>query len=312
MVKRIMLSVGMVLFSVVTVVMQGQGLCQGTGNPVPPLPKQPKEVEEQVKRAYALFEQGQYEAALSVALKVHQQHGNVMVCWYPRWVLQYAKGNLPDPYDKGSILRATVEGSGLPIPASMAVRAKSVRVLIAQIYEEIGDYKEAIKWYERVGPKLGEKTVGPGIHVSHMGIIRCMQKLNQGYRPPQPPPKNTWRPLPLKFREEDYFILVPLDEACKILGLPCTITTNPKMARGKGIRIVKPDAPNIVYRLLLGRPMVERLENGKGQTETLAYAPYEENGVVWMPFYWLAKQAGIRWWEVRNGKIYVAPKQGTK
>jgi tetratricopeptide (TPR) repeat protein len=161
-----MLSVGMVLFSVVTVVMQGQGLCQGTGNPVPPLPKQPKEVEEQVKRAYALFEQGQYEAALSVALKVHQQHGNVMVCWYPRWVLQYAKGNLPDPYDKGSILRATVEGSGLPIPASMAVRAKSVRVLIAQIYEEIGDYKEAIKWYERVGPKLGEKTVGPGIHVS--------------------------------------------------------------------------------------------------------------------------------------------------
>jgi len=178
MVKRIVLSVGMVLFSVVTVVMQGQGLCQGTGNPVPPLPKQPKEVEEQVKRAYALFEQGQYEAALSVALKVHQQHGNVMVCWYPRWVLQYAKGNLPDPYDKGSILRATVEGSGLPIPASMAVRVKSVRVLIAQIYEEMGDYKEAIKWYERVGPKLGEKPVGPGIHVSHMGIIRCMQKLN--------------------------------------------------------------------------------------------------------------------------------------
>jgi hypothetical protein len=114
--------------------------------------------------------------------------------------------------------------------------------------------------------------------------------------------------LPLPFREEDYFILVPLDEACKILGLSCTITTNPKMAGGKGIRIVKPDAPNIVYRLFLGRPLVERLENGKGQTETLAYAPYEEDGVVWMPFYWLAKQAGIKGWEVRNGKIYVAPK----
>jgi hypothetical protein len=121
-------------------------------------------------------------------------------------------------------------------------------------------------------------------------------------------PKETWRPLPLPFREEDYFILVPLDQACKILGLSCTITTNPKMAGGKGIRIVKPDAPNIVYRLFLGRPMVERLENGKGQTETLAYAPYEEDGVVWVPFYWLAKQAGIRWWEVRNGKIYIAPK----
>jgi hypothetical protein len=300
MVKRIMLSVGMVLFSVVTVVMQGQGLCQGTGNPVPPLPKQPKEVEEQVKRAYALFEQGQYEAALSVALKVHQQHGNVMVCWYPRWVLQYAKGNLPDPYDKGSILRATVEGSGLPIPANMAVRAKSVRVLIAQIYEEIGDYKEAIKWYERVGPKLGEKTVGPGIHVSHMGIIRCMQKLNQGYRPPQPPPKNTWRPLPLKFREEDYFILVPLDEACKVLGLSFRYKVNPKTGKRTGAQIGEKGLIS-----LMGRPFARNI---KGEIDDMAYAPYEEGGVVWVPFYWLAKQAGIRWWEVRDGKIYVAPK----
>ncbi|MFA0779815.1 MAG: hypothetical protein RJAPGHWK_001321, partial [Candidatus Fervidibacter sp.] len=33
-----------------------------------------------------------------------------------------------------------------------------------------------------------------------------------------------------------------------------------------------------------------------------------EGGVVWVPFYWLAKQAGIRWWEVRSGKIYVAPR----
>ena len=304
MVKRIVLSVGMVLFSVVTVVMQGQGLCQGTGNPVPPLPKQPKEVEEQVKRAYALFEQGQYEAALSVALKVHQQHGNVMVCWYPRWVLQYAKGNLPDPYDKGSILRATVEGSGLPIPASMAIRAKSVRVLIAQIYEEMGDYKEAIKWYERVGPKLGEKPVGPGIHVSHMGIIRCMQKLNQSYRPPQPPPKNTWRPLPLRFREEDYFILVPLDEACKVLGLPFKYKVNPKTGKRTGAQIGEKGLIS-----LMGRPFARNI---KGEIDDMAYAPYEENGVAWVPFYWLAKQAGIRWWEVRDGKIYVAPKQGTK
>ena len=122
------------------------------------------------------------------------------------------------------------------------------------------------------------------------------------------PPKEVWRPLPLKFREEDYFILVPLDEACKVLGLGCSIQPNPKMAGGKGIRVTKPDAPNIVYRLFLGRPLVERLEGGRGRTETLAYAPYEENGIVWVPFYWLAKQAGIRGWEVRNGKIYVAPK----
>ncbi len=129
----------------------------------------------------------------------------------------------------------------------------------------------------------------------------------QGYRPPQPPPKSTWRPLPLRFREEDYFVLVPLDDACKVLGLSCSIAPNPKMAGGKGIRISKPDMPNVALRLFLGRPLVERLENGRGRTETLAYAPYEEDGEVWVPFYWLAKQVGIRWWEVRNGKIYVAP-----
>ncbi len=276
------------------------GFGQGTEKPVPLLPKPSKELEEKVKRAYALFVQRQHEEALAIALKVHQQHGDVMVCWYPLWVLRHVKGNLPDPYDKGSILRATVEGSGFPIPASIAVKTKSVRVLIAQTYEEIGDYKEAIKWYEKVGPKLDEKTIGPSIHVSHMGIIRCMQKLNQGYRPPQPPPKNTWRPLPLKFREEDYFILVPLDEACKVLGLPFKYKVNPKTGKRTGAQIGEKGLIS-----LMGRPFARNI---KGEIDDMEYAPYEENGVVWVPFYWLAKQAGIRWWEVRNGKIYVAPK----
>ncbi|MCS7254952.1 MAG: tetratricopeptide repeat protein, partial [Armatimonadetes bacterium] len=219
--KKKMLAVSLIsLCFLCTTLLWHAGYGQQTVKSVPPLLKPSKDVEERVKKVYALFIQGQYDEALSIALKVHQQSGNVMVCWYPSWVLRFAKGDLPDPYDKGSILRATVEGSGLPIPISMAVRAKSVRVLIAEIYEEMGNYKEAIKWYEKVGPKLDEEPVGPGIHVSHMGIIRCMQKLNQGYFPPQPPPKTTWSPLSLVYREEDYFILVPLDDACKVLGLP--------------------------------------------------------------------------------------------
>ena len=275
------------------------GSGQWANKPVPPLPKPPKEVEEMVKKAYALFVQGQYDEALAIALRVHQQTGNVMVCWYPRWVLRYAKGDLPDPYDKGSVLRATVEGSGLPIPASMAVMGKSVRVLIARIYEEKGDYEEAIKWYERVGPRLDEKTIGPGIHVSHMGIIRCMQKLNQGYRPPQPPPKNTWRPLNLRFRMEDYFVLVPLDEACKVLGLSHRLEISPKT---KKVRYAFVGEKGKLY---LGHVIARDI---KGERDFLAYAPYEEGGVVWVPFYWLAKQAGIKGWEVRDGKIYVAPR----
>jgi len=154
--------------------------------------------------------------------------------------------------------------------------------------------------FEEIG--LGARWDYEGLNISSSlwcrGDKRCAQR--------------NLAPLPLPFREEDYFILVPLDQACKVLGLSCSITPNPKMAGGKGIRIVKPDAPNIVYRLFLGQPLVERLEGGKGQTETIAYAPYEEDGVVWVPFYWLAKQAGIIAWEVRNGKIYVAPKRRTQ
>jgi hypothetical protein len=34
----------------------------------------------------------------------------------------------------------------------------------------------------------------------------------------------------------------------------------------------------------------------------------DEEKFFGVPFYWLAKQAGIKGWEVRDGKIYVAPK----
>jgi hypothetical protein len=49
----------------------------------------------------------------------------------------------------------------------------------------------------------------------------------------------------------------------------------------------------------------------KGEIDTMAYAPFEKDGEVWVPFYWLAKQADIQWWEVRSGKIYVAPRSGS-
>jgi hypothetical protein len=256
-------------------------------------PKANEEATERLKEAYAAYYQGWYDRAISLAMDVYRKYGDVHACWWPTWAKKLMKGKLPDPYDRGAILKMTVEGRA---PLTMILSGTTTVPLLSYAYLEAGRYQELMK------APWGDPIL--------QGIASL--RLRQGKFPPQPPPKNTWRPLPLKFREEDYFILVPLDEACKILGLPCTITTNPKMAGGKGIRIVKPDAPNIVYRLFLGRPMVERLENGKGQTETLAYAPYEENGVVWVPFYWLAKQAGIRWWEVRDGKIYVAPKQGTK
>jgi hypothetical protein len=278
------------LLTIFTLVVMGSScLASPPGGP-PKLPRANAEAEQKLKEAYACYVQGWYERAIALANEVYKKYGDVQAKWFPSWVQRVMKKRIPNPYEKGEVLKETLEG---PFLFTMAIKSVFPSYLLARSYAAMGDKEKALLWKERI-IELGfspDFTLGPSPSPPRKGI-----------RP------RIWQPLPLPFREEDYFILVPLDEACKILGLSCTITTNPKMAGGKGIRIVKPDAPNIVYRLFLGRPLVERLENGKGQTETLAYAPYEEDGVVWMPFYWLAKQAGIKGWEVRNGKIYVAPK----
>jgi len=268
-------------------------------------PVAPKEDAEKLKQAYALLEQGlSAELAYRLAYEVYQKHGIVRAAWFPSWLYRQAKKPLPDPNDRLAVIGSVVEG-GHGLPLSMLRRGATSIGLLFRASCALGNYEEIVKWGEMLIQAGNDsysiiKTVESARLALVQGIKQYPHRRNLS--------KQIWRPLPLKFREEDYFILVPLDQACKILGLSCTITTNPKMAGGKGIRIVKPDVPNIVYRLFLGRPLVERLENGKGQTETLAYAPYEEGGVVWVPFYWLAKQAGIKGWEVRNGKIYVAPK----
>jgi hypothetical protein len=86
------------------------------------------------------------------------------------------------------------------------------------------------------------------------------------------PPKHTWRPLPLRFREEDYFILVPLDQACKVLGIPFRYKVNPKTGKRTGAQIGEKGRIS-----LMGRPFARNI---KGEIDDMAYAPYEEDGVV--------------------------------
>lgn len=271
--------------------------------------KATQEITERLKKAYAYYCQGQYEQALNSALPIYQKDPDIWVAWWPKWVYRVVKGPIPDPYQKSEIMRLTVKSyeEGRSLNLSAYRKTANARQLVADSYFALGRFQEALPIYEEIEQLFGK---GPALLPGKSRM--CRRYIAQGYRPPQPPPKNTWRPLPLRFREEDYFILVPLEEACKVLGLGCSIAPNTKVAGGKGIRVTKPDAPNITWRLFLGHPIVERLENGKGHTEGIAYAPFEEDGKVWVPFYWLARQAGIRGWEVRNGKIYVTPKQGTK
>ncbi|MFA0739851.1 MAG: hypothetical protein LKKZDAJK_002977 [Candidatus Fervidibacter sp.] len=268
-------------------------------------PVAPKEAAEKLKQAQALLEQGlSPELAYRLAYEVYQKHGVVRTAWFPLWLYRQAKRPLPDPNDRLAVIGSVVEG-GHGLPLSMLRKGATSIGLLFRASCVLGNYEEIVKWGEMLIQAGNEsysilKTVESARLALAQGIKQYPYRRSSN--------RHTWRPLPLKFREEDYFILVPLDQACTVLGLGCTIQPNLKMAGGKGIRVTKPDAPNIVYRLFLGRPVVERLESGRGHTETLAYAPYEEGGVVWVPFYWLAKQAGIRWWEVRSGKIYVAPK----
>jgi len=171
----------------------------------------------------------------------------------------------------------------------------------------LGNFEEVVKWGEML-IKAGNES-----YSVHKKVEIARRQLTRGwaYRPRPKPSRENWRPLPLQMREEDYFVVAPLDEASQVLGLSHNITPNPKMAGGKGIRVTAPHAPNVAWRLFLERPQVERLENGKGRTEHLSYPPFEENGKVWVPFSWLAQQARIGGWEVRNGKIYVAPREGS-
>jgi hypothetical protein len=253
-----------------------------------PLPRANKEAEEKLKAAYAAYVQGHYRRAIKLALEVYQKYGDVEARWFPSWVAKVVKTSLPDPYHRGEVLSKTIGGSFL---FTMAIKNTFPSHLLARSYLACGEHEEVWRWTENLR-KLGWE---------HDGITRVLTFPHPfGVGEIKDVPKETWRPLPLPFREEDYFILVPLDQACKVLGIPFRYKVNPKTGKRTGAQIGEKGLIS-----LMGRPFARNI---KGEIDDMAYAPYEEDGVVWVPFYWLAKQAGIKGWEVRDGKIYVAPK----
>ena len=271
------------LMTIFTLVVVGSSCFASPPGGPPKLPRANAEAERKLKEAYACYVQGWYERAIALASEVYEKYGDVQAKWFPSWVQRVIKGKVPDPYNKGEVLGRTLEGSFL---FTMAIESTFPSYLLARSHAALGNKEKAWEWKMQVAKSLGgylDFPLGP-----HPSLPR------KSARP------QTWRPLPLKFREEDYFILVPLDEACKVLGIPFKYKVNPKTGKRTGAQIGEKGLIS-----LMGRPFARNI---KGEIDDMAYAPFEEDEVAWVPFYWLAKQAGIRWWEVRNGKIYVAPK----
>jgi len=260
-------------------------------------PVAPKEAAEKLKQADALLEQGlSAELAYRLAYEVYQKHGVVRAAWFPSWLYRKTKRPLPDPNDRLAVIGAVVEG-GYGLPLSMLRRGATSIGLLFRASRALGNYEGIVKWGEML-IQAGNDSYSLIKTVEHARLALAQGIKQYPYR--RSSNKNTWRPLPLKFREEDYFILVPLDQACKVLGIPFQYKVNPKTGKRTGAKIGEKGLIS-----LMGRPFARNI---RGEVDDMAYAPYEEDGVVWVPFYWLAKQAGIRGWEVRNGKIYVAPK----
>jgi hypothetical protein len=240
------------------------------------IPKAPEEAIEPLKRAYAAWKQGHYEQAIQIAKAIYERYGEVYAVWWPTWARRIY-GQLPDPEDVESVAERGLY---------LVLRGTTPGQILGFACYEAGRYEEAIAWGKAIGSWGIRWLAEQGM--KRKGKVVVM------------PPKHTWRPLPLRFREEDYFILVPLDQACKVLGIPFRYKVNPKTGKRTGAQIGEKGLIS-----LMGRPFARNI---KGEIDDMAYAPYEEGGVVLVPFYWLAKQAGIKGWEVRDGKIYVAPK----
>jgi hypothetical protein len=262
----------------------------------PTIVKAPAGALEQLKRAHVAYEQGWYEQVITLASAVYRQHGDVTAAWFPTWVQRFAKGDLPDPYDTRAVIGHTVRSheQGQPSNLSYAREVTTPSSLLMDANYKLGNYEEAIKWAEFI---LAKRPHSDGAYATAQAARRL---LSQKYRPPQPPAKSTWKSLKLRFQEEDYFVLVPLDEASQVLGLPYRYKANSKTGKRTGAQIGGKGLLSVMGN--------RSARNMKGEIDTMAYAPFEKDGEVWVPFYWLAKQAGIPWWEVRNGKIYVAPR----
>lgn len=266
-------------------------------------PLVPPDAVNKLKEAYAAIKQGEPEKARDLAEEVFQKYGDVQVAWFPSWLVRQVKGILPDPYLPAKDLgKVELWNSQVPL-ANLRHATTAVRILFEANWELVR-FDEIVRWGKML-MEAGERSKDVLRRIEYAEI-----QLRQGwvYRIIPKPVRTNWRPLPLQFRLEDHFVVVPLDEAAKVLGFNVKVSANPKYAGGKLIFVSRTEEPSGSWVLLLAHPFAYRLEEGKQKAEALAYAPFEEHGKIWVPFYWLAEKAGLKGWELRGKRIYTSPR----
>lgn len=280
----------------VSLALEGQNIQQRLTQAIPP------EAIGKIKQAYAALKQGNPEQARDLAEEVFQKYGDVQLAWFPSWLLRQVK-HLPDPYlpsrDLGKI---TIGGAQVPLTNLRCVTSP-VRILFEANWE-LSRFDEIVRWGKML-MQSGERSRDVLRRVEYAEV-----QLRQGwvYRIIPKPLLENWRPLKLQFRLEDHFVVVPLDEASKLLGFTLKISPNSKFVGGKVISLSRTEEPVGAWILLLAHPFAYRVEDGQQKAEALAYMPFEEKDKIWVPFYWLAEKAGLKGWELRGKSIYTSPR----
>jgi len=267
------------------------------------IPLVPPDAADKIKHAYAALNQGDPSMARQLALEVYERYSDLLVAWYPAWLVRQVKKPLPDPYALAKEL-GKVSLGGVQVSLSHLRLSTSVVRLLFDASWELSRFDEITRWGEML-LQAGEKSPEVLRRIEYARV-----QLAQGwvYRIIAKPPRTNWRPLPLRFRLEDHFVVVPLEEASKLLRFRLQTRSDPKVVGKKVFLLARKEEPIGAWILLLAHPFAYRVEGNRQQPERLAYLLFEEKGKVWVPFYWLAEKAGIMEWELRGNKIYVSPR----
>ncbi len=282
-------------FCIASVFVAGSGVTQPFPSPVVTVPK---DAELKMQEAYAAFHQGQHQRAWELARQVYERYGNLVVAWYPSWLRRQVRRPLPDPYGL-ELGTASLGGTKVRLD-QLRLRTFPVRLLFDASWK-MARFDEIARWGSLL-VQGGEKS--PEV-LRRLEYARLQLAQGWVYRVLASPPKENWRRLPPSFRTEDFFVMVAVDEAAKVLDFAYTEQPYPKGVSGKVILLSQNRDQR--WALLIAHPFAYPAQGEQNRPELLAYPPFEEKGKVWVPFYWLAAKAGIPRWEVR-GKHIFAPR----